>query len=95
MIHFVMLELVKFHILELSHLLKAALLVVVGFGNKTCFATRKEKHQESVPRLLAMNITICRLFQLRKSKIKFNRYMLFVGRGVSRAQHRAWPIRSS
>ena len=85
--------LVKFYIQGLCLPSKAASFVVERFWNKMCFATRKENIQDSVPRLPAMNITICQMSDL-SSKIKFTRYMLFMGSRVSWTQHSAWPIGS-
>lgn len=86
-----MLELVKFHILGLCLPSKAALLIVERFWNKTCFSSKKEKHTR---RLQAINITICQLSELRRFKIEFTRSLLFMAKGVARAQHRAWLIGS-
>lgn len=87
-------DLVKFHILGLSLPSKAALLVVERFWSSACFATRKEKHTRKCSWAASYEHNSLSVVSV-KSKIRFTSYMSFVGRGVSRAQHRAWPIRSS
>lgn len=51
--------------------------------------------QASISRLLAMNIAICQLSELRRFKIKFTTSMLFMDHRISRARHKACLIGSS